>query len=109
MGLTYSCFTAVIRRNLDAFDRFVRDTALEVEGCPADNTKAAYVRTEHVAKWLLNPPEQFMWIFVGRLLRRIQDRDILEHPARLHCVIETLWGGFRPFWEETQRVAAASK
>jgi hypothetical protein len=41
-----------------------------------------FVLTGDVGSWLLDPPHEPGWIFIGRLLRRHQDAVILENPKR---------------------------
>lgn len=106
VGLAYACFTNVIRRGLEEFNRFVRDNLLEVEWFPANGNDLEFVPTGRVVQWLLEPPPKPLWIFVGRLLRRGTDTMILENPVQLKHVIESVFKGFRPIWEQTQIMAA---
>ena len=104
--LAYACFTKVIRRELEGFRRFVRDNSLEVEWFPADSKDLIFVPTEEVVQWLLQPPREPLWIFVGRILWRRKDEMILKDPIQIKHIIESIFGGFRPIWEQTQVMAA---
>ena len=90
----------MINQDLEGFNRFVRDNSLEVEwGGLWDDLN--FVPTDKVVPWLLQP-EDLSWVLVGRLLKRGKDALILEDPFRLKQVIESVFTGFRPIWEQTQ-------
>jgi hypothetical protein len=103
VGLTYTCFTNIINQDLIGFSRFVHDNSLEVEW-DFGGGDLKFVPTEEVVQWLLQPP-QASWVFVGRLLRRGKDATILEDPLQLKQVIESVFNGFRPIWEQAQIMA----
>jgi hypothetical protein len=105
----YAQFTKVIARDTQSFEQFVRLNALEVEWLPTDDVSPKLVSTRRVLKWLLQPPRETSWIFVGRLLRRGRDASILNDPTELRSVIESVFEGFIPIWEQTQIVAARYK
>ena len=42
---------------------------------------------------------------MGRLLDRREDSDLLKDPSQLKYVIESVFEGFLPYWEETQAEA----
>jgi hypothetical protein len=103
---TYAQFTKVIEQDPRDFDRIVTQNSLEVEWVPMNETNPMTERTRTVTKWLRCSPQTPSWIFVGRLLRRERDMRILEDPAKLKGIIESVFGDFKPIWERTQmRVA----
>jgi hypothetical protein len=106
VGLAYACFTNVIRRDLEGFSQFVRNNSLEIEWFPSNGNDLEFIPTENIIQWLLEPPGEASWIFVGRLLRRGTDSVILENPVQLRQVIESVFEGFRPIWEQTQVMVA---
>lgn len=63
-------------------------------------------RTRTVTKWLRRPPQIPSWIFVGRLLQPEKDARILEDPAKLKEIIESVFGDFKRVWRRTQMRAA---
>lgn len=73
-----------------------KNNQLRVEWTPVGITEPIHTRTtEETLKWLRGrPPRVPDWIFVGRLLYRTEDAKILE--------VSTHFGGFLPFWKETQ-------
>jgi len=50
----------------------------------------------------MNPPLQSEWIFVGRLLYRERDREVLEDPELLGEVMDAVFGNLMLYWEATQ-------
>lgn len=103
--LAYACFVNVIRADQTAFERFVADNQLEVEWSDSTGDDGGVVDTQEAVAWLLNPPAEPGWIFIGRLLRREEDAAILEDPAALGVVMEQVLSGFRPRWERTEVLA----
>jgi hypothetical protein len=97
--LAYACFTNVIKATLRQFVQFVTDNQLEVE------TADDIIETGRAVSWLLNPPAETDWIFIGRLLRREKDSKVLENPDALAIVMEKVLAGFRPIWEQTEVLA----
>jgi hypothetical protein len=93
-----SCFADVIEEQRKRFEDFVRRDSLEIEG--------SSVATEQVVDRLLELLRDFDedWVFVGRLLKPNTDKDkkILESTVALKKTIESIFCGFRPFWEQTQ-------
>jgi len=106
VGLAYSCFLNVLRERLDTFRKFVSINSLEIEWEDKDENLSLTIGTDEVVGWLLDPPPGARWIFIGRLLRRDEDKDVLENPEALGAVIQTVLCGFRPTWEQTQLMAA---
>jgi hypothetical protein len=102
----YGQFTEVLRQHRQVFERFARDNSLMIEWVPQGTTDIQYVRTQEVLKWLLKPSKVPDWIFVGRLLGRREDTEILEDPIRLKEVMESVFRGLKNLWEETQTEAA---
>jgi hypothetical protein len=85
-----------------AFDRFAQENSLKVEWVPQGKSDVIrYVPTQDVAKWLLKPKPSD-WIFVGRLLDRKKDAEILEDSVRLKEVMESVFKDLKPLWEQTQ-------
>ena len=105
VGLVYSCFTHLVRTERDRFSSLVRDGGLEIEWVGKSNDSLQFVKTKEVVDWLLNPPDEPWWIFVGRLLRRGSDKHTLEDAGAMKAVIESVFGSFRPIWEKTQTLA----
>ena len=106
VGLVYACFLNVIRKDLDGFRRFVERNQLEGEWFGGQQPCFQIIPTERILDWLLNLPPEPSWVFVGRLLRRHSDVAYLEKAERLAEIIETVFCGFRPTWEQTQLMAA---
>lgn len=97
----YGRFRHTLRQHRPAYERFARENTIVVEWVPKDKSDIKYVPTRDVLKWLLKP-KLSDWIFVGRLLDRNEDADILEDPVQLREVMESVFKGLRPLWEETQ-------
>jgi hypothetical protein len=97
----YGQFTEVLRQHRQVFERFARDNSLMIEWVPQGATDIQYVRTQEVLKWLLKPSKVPDWIFVGRLLGRREDTEILEDPIRLKEVMESVFRGLKNLWEES--------
>jgi hypothetical protein len=106
----YAQFTKVIEQDPRDFDRIVTQNSLEVEWVPMNETNPMTEGTRTVTKWLRRLPQEPSWIFIGRLLRVEKDARILEEPARLKEVIDSVFGDFKPFWKKTQmRIAREVK
>ena len=103
--LAYACFTHLIRGDRNGFERFVTDNDLEVEWADNDGSSIQFVPPTSAVAWLLNPPREPAWIFVGRLLRRGKDSAVLQDSNQLAALIQTVFSGFRPIWEQTQVTA----
>ena len=105
--LTFAQFTKVVEQDPQGFDRFVRQNSLEIEWVPKRNeTHPMTEPTRTVTKWLRRLPQEPSWIFVGRLLRPGKDVRTLEEPTKLMETIESVFGGFKPLWKQTQMRAA---
>ncbi len=101
-------FGVVLRQHRQAFERFAQENSLQVERLPpgkSGRANLAYVRTQRLVRWLLRPKVSD-WIFIGRLLRRREDAEILADSVRLKEVMESVFGGFKPLWQETQLQAS---
>jgi hypothetical protein len=96
--LAYACFTNVIKQGRTQFERFVTDNQLEFE------TAEEIIETAEAVDWLLDPTET-EWIFIGRLLKREEEAEILEDPDALGKIMEKVLAGFRPIWEKTEVLA----
>lgn len=105
--LAYACFAKVVRTNQSRFEQFLTDNQLEIEWADNKGGPVQILPTEEVVRWLLNPPQEPGWIFVGRLLRRDRDSAVLENAEALGGVMQTVFAGFRPLWEQTQLMAHA--
>jgi hypothetical protein len=108
VGLVYSCFCQAVRKERPNFETFLHKNNLEVEWWSRSDEDLSFVSTDKAVDWLLDPP-QTPWIFIGRLLRSPQDRAILERPAKLAAILESVLCGFRSIWEETQLMARRYK
>jgi hypothetical protein len=102
--LTYACFKNVVVSKTIEFQKFVADNKLEIEWTDNRDESIEFVPTNEVVSWLLEPPKEPGWIFVGRLLRRGTDAQILENPDELGKVMQAVMCGLRPLWEETQKM-----
>jgi hypothetical protein len=107
VGLAYTCFVNVVKADQSLFERFVADNHLEIEWSGQQGASPQYVPTGEMVSWLLNPPQEPVWLFVGRFLRRGQDSAILEDAGALGKVMEAVLCGFRPIWERTELMAHA--
>jgi hypothetical protein len=107
--LAYACFTNVIGANRSRFEDFVADNQLEIEWTASQAERRGgpvqLVLTGDVVSWLLDPPREPGWIFVGRHLKRDKDAAILGEPDALGRVMQAVLCGFRPIWEQTQVMA----
>jgi hypothetical protein len=104
----YGAFSEVLRQHRRGFDKFARKNLLWVEWRPEgkmDRASIKYVRTDRVLKWLLRP-QVSNWIFVGRLLDRKGDAEILGDQVRLKEAMESVFRGFKPLWQEAQTASA---
>ena len=105
----FTHFKDIIGKQHDKFASFVVANQLEIEWCPKDCDKSRFMPTAKAVGWLLDLREPCDWIFIGRLLKRPFDDLILEDPKELAEVMERVFGGFRPIWEETQLLAKESE
>jgi hypothetical protein len=105
VGLVYTCFLQVVRAREQEFRTFVQDRQLEVEWWTPQQPGLQFVPTDRAVDFLLNPPNEPQWIFVGRLLRRNADADVFSDEQRFGNVITDVFSRFRPLWEETQVMA----
>ena len=96
-------------REVRSWDAFVKTNRLEIEWIHHWKKDAiAQTQTNDITEWLLQPPlPHYDWILIGRLLRRDIDTVTLADPARLKNVIDSVFSGFLPLWEETQYRARA--
>jgi hypothetical protein len=69
-------------------------------------TALEYIPTQDTVGWLVRRKKEADWIFVGRLLRRVDDAEILGDPARLKDAMELVFAGFKPLWQDAQTEAA---
>jgi hypothetical protein len=97
----YGQFTEVLRQHRQVFERLAQDNTLMVEWVPKRTTDISYVRTQGVLKWLIKPSKVPDWIFVGRLLGRREDAEILEDQNQLKEVMESVFRGLKNLWEES--------
>lgn len=101
---TYGEFKSILMENRQAFERLVQDNLFEVEWVPADRKGVKPVGTQGVTRWLLRPKPSD-WIFVGKLLYRKKHAQILEDPAHLGEIMESVFGDLRWWWKEAQERA----
>ena len=66
---------------------------------PAGQVRYYPIRSD--PEWLLKPKPSD-WIFVGRLLDRKKDAEILGDSVRLREVMESVFKDLKPLWEQTQ-------
>ncbi len=102
VSLAYTLFKNAIEQDRDGFEKFAITNCLEIPYTQGPEAKTQYAKAENVTEWLINPPYFDEWIFVGRLLRRNTDKEILEDPSNLKDVMESVFGGFIPYWEKAQ-------
>jgi hypothetical protein len=103
---TYAQFTDVVKHDPQAFDGLVTQNSLEIEWVPKGATDSRTVPTRTASKWLQQPSQAPLWIFVGRLLRPKKDKRTLEDPTKLKETIESVFGDLKPLWKQTQMRAA---
>ena len=97
VNAVFSRFYAVVTQQSDSFARFANTSQLEIERLSASDDRE---RIEPIS-WLYSPqPPLQEWLSVARLLRRQEDRAILSNPQRLAEVIEGVFSGFRPFYDQ---------
>jgi hypothetical protein len=91
-------------REVRSWDAFVKTNRLEIEWIHRlKKDSIAQRQTNDITEWLLREPfPQYDWILIGRLLQRDIDTVTLADPARLKNVIDSVFSGFLPLWEETQ-------
>jgi hypothetical protein len=97
-------FGGVLRQHQRGFERFAQENLLQIEWLPPGKEGRAYLKyvsTPRVTGWLLRP-RVADWIFIGRLLRRREDAEILRNPTRLKEVMESVFGSFKPLWQQAQ-------
>lgn len=85
------------------------DNALQIEWLSkgkAGQGALEYRPTQDTIGWLVRRKKEADWIFVGRLLRRVDDAEILGDPARLRDTMESVFWGFMPLWKDAQKEAA---
>ncbi len=105
----YDAFRGIVENHQRALHRFAQDNALRIEWLPKGKRGRAaleYIPTQDTVGWLVRRKKEADWIFVGRLLRRIDDAEILGDPARLKDVMESVFAGFKPLWQDAQTEAA---
>jgi hypothetical protein len=98
----YDQFCSVVRRYRQGFDRFAQENSLQVEWRPESTAHREYVSTEGLSEWLLHGSDPSDWVFVGRLLYRGKDVEILEDAVQLKKVMESVFGSFKPLWQQAQ-------
>jgi hypothetical protein len=97
-------FRSVVGQYRRGFERFAQEDFLQIEWRPSGTEGRAYLKyvsTPRVTRWLLRP-RGADWIFIGRLLYRGKDAEILEDPVRLKEVMESVFGSFKPLWQQAQ-------
>lgn len=103
----YACFTNLVRAGRHEFERFVTENGLEIEWVDTSGDPLRFIPTKDAVDLLLNLPREPLWVFVGRLLRREEDSAILGNAELLGGVMQKVFCGFRPIWEQTQMMAGA--
>ena len=104
--LSYAVFRQHIASSAE-FARFAAANQIEIEFAPTADGGLGFAPTSQVQSWEPPPYPPIHWIFCGRLLRRGQDRDVLEDREAFGCVLKSVLGGFKPFWRKAQEQAAA--
>lgn len=104
--LAYTCFVDELKKGTVAFREIVDACCLEVEFVAKGSNQVEIIDTPKVVDWLLDLPQEPSWIFVGRLLRRDADQDVLADRIRLGGVIQSVFSDLRPIWLRTQLRAA---
>jgi len=95
-------FREILRDRRQEFEQKVREHSLMVEWVPRNASEVKHVQPQGVLRWLLRPSRVPEWIFVGRLLDRKNDAEILSDPSRLGEVMEAVFGELRPLWRDAQ-------
>ena len=101
----FKVFRDVVKLHESEFRKFVKQNGLEVRW--TGKSSGGRKRTRDVVKWLKRGADSrdWTWVFVGKYLQRREDKATLENPDKLSKVIESVFSGFKPLWEETQRSA----
>ncbi len=105
----YDAFRGLVDNQQQVLRRFAQDNALQIEWLPKDKAGQGaleYRPTQDTIGWLVRRKKEADWIFVGRLLRRVDDAEILGDPARLRDAMESVFRGFKPLWEDAQKEVA---
>ncbi len=95
-------FREILRDRRQAFEQIVREHSLMVEWVPLESSEVEHVKPQGALKWLFRSSRALEWIFVGRLLDRRYDADLLGDPNRLGEVMEAVFGELRPLWRDAQ-------
>jgi len=95
-------FREILRDRRQEFEQKVREHSLMVEWVPRNASEVKHVQPQGVLRWLLRPSRVPEWIFVGRLLDRKNDAEILSDPSRLGEVMEAVFGELFPLWRDAQ-------
>ena len=98
----YDRFREALERQRQTFEQFAVEAPLTVELVVEDDDQPRYAQAQETSEWLMNPPLQSEWIFVGKLLYRKRDREVLEDPVLLGEVMDAVFGNLMPYWEATQ-------
>lgn len=92
-------FTKTLIADADASRRFVRRNSFEVEAYGSEGL--IFIPSENAVDWLIEKRDEwFMWLYLGRILRREQDREVLENPAALAGAIESALIELRALWDK---------
>jgi hypothetical protein len=95
-------FREILRARRQEFEQKAREHSLMVEWVPRNASEVKHVEPQGALGWLLKPTRVPEWVFVGRLLDRRNDAEILSDPTRLGAVMETVFGELRPLWRDAQ-------
>jgi hypothetical protein len=98
----YDRFREALERQRQTFEQYAVEAPLTVELVVEGDDQPRYTQAQETLEWLMNPPLESDWIFVGRLLYRKRDREVLEDPVLLSEVMEVVFGNLMPYWEATQ-------
>lgn len=98
----YRNFQAAIKKQESHFREFVRFGPLAVEYCPPGEQEPHIKSGSDTVDWLLNPPADLDWIFVGRLLLRGEDTDEMSSSFAFGRIVRDVFDGLKPYWRAAQ-------
>jgi hypothetical protein len=100
---TYTAFVTLLKSNTAlarTFADFVRDTGLEVEFWGPSSTGLEIVATSDALAFLTKLTRTTHWVFIGKLLRRGADAEVLAEPADFARTLDNVFRGILPVWRE---------
>jgi len=106
----YTAFVKLLKSRSDvaqALAKFVQDEGLELEFLGPSSSELEIVSTADVLEFLTSLTRTTQWVFLGKLLRRKADAEILAEPASLAATIDRVFRGLLPAWREANVIGSA--